>query len=100
LSGDSPEVLDALDALVIGAGISGLTTAFCLARGGWRVAVVEAAGRVGGAMETYTDGPWRFELGPNTVLENHDTVGRLIRDAALEGEKIVATPSAKRRVSL
>jgi oxygen-dependent protoporphyrinogen oxidase len=61
------------------------------------VAVVEAAGRVGGAMETHTDGPWRFELGPNTVVENHETVGRLIRDAGLEGEKIVAAPSAKRR---
>ncbi len=48
-------------------------------------------------METWTDGPWRFELGPNTVLENHETVGRLIRDAGLEGEKIVAAPSAKRR---
>jgi len=94
---ENPETLDTLDALVVGAGISGLTTAFRLARSGWRVAVVEAAGRVGGAMETHTDGPWRFELGPNTVLENHETVGRLIRDAGLEGEKIVAAPSAKRR---
>jgi protoporphyrinogen/coproporphyrinogen III oxidase len=91
------ETLDALDALVVGAGISGLTTAFRLAHGGWRVAVVEAAGRVGGAMETWTDGPWRFELGPNTVVENHETVGRLIGNAGLEGEKIVAAPSAKRR---
>jgi oxygen-dependent protoporphyrinogen oxidase len=89
--------LDALDVLVVGAGISGLTTAFRLARGGCRVAVVEAAGRVGGAMETWTDGPWRFELGPNTVVENHETVGRLIRDAGLEAEKLVAAPSAKRR---
>jgi oxygen-dependent protoporphyrinogen oxidase len=91
------ETVETLDALVVGAGISGLTTAFRLARSGWRVAVVEAAGRVGGAMETWTDGPWRFELGPNTVVENHETVGRLIRDAGLEGEKIVAAPAAKRR---
>jgi oxygen-dependent protoporphyrinogen oxidase len=90
-------VIETLDALIVGAGISGLTTAFRLARSGWRVAVVEAAGRVGGAMETWTDGPWRFELGPNTVVENHETVGRLIRDAGLEGEKIVAAPAAKRR---
>jgi len=90
-------VNESVDALVVGAGISGLTTAFRLARSGWRVAVVEATGRVGGAMETYTDGPWRFELGPNTVVENHESVGRLIRDAGLEGEKIVAAPTAKRR---
>ncbi len=91
------ETLEPLDALIVGAGISGLTTAFRLARSGWKVAVVEAAGRVGGAMETHCDGPWRFELGPNTVLENHETVSRLIRDAGLESEKIVAAPSAKRR---
>jgi oxygen-dependent protoporphyrinogen oxidase len=90
-------VTEIVDALIVGAGISGLTTAFRLARGGWRVAVVEAAGRVGGAMETHPDGPWRFELGPNTVVENHEAVARLIRDAGLESEKIVAAPSARRR---
>jgi protoporphyrinogen/coproporphyrinogen III oxidase len=86
-----------LDVLVVGAGISGLTTAFRLARGGLRVAVVEASGRVGGAIQTHTDGPWRFELGPNTVVESHETVGRLIHDAGLDGEKVIAAPSAKRR---
>ncbi|HEX6862157.1 MAG TPA: protoporphyrinogen oxidase [Thermoanaerobaculia bacterium] len=86
-----------IDTLVIGAGISGLTTAFHLARGGQRVAVLEASPRVGGSLETKTDGPWRFELGPNTVLENHESVTRLIREAGLEPEKITASPAAKRR---
>src|SRR5687768_7134881 len=86
-----------LDTLVIGAGISGLTTAFHLARGGQRVAVLEASPRVGGSLETRTDGPWRFELGPNTVLESHESVTRLIREAGLDGEKVTASPSARRR---
>lgn len=86
-----------LDTLVIGAGISGLTTAFHLARGGKRVAVLESSPRVGGSLETRTDGPWRFELGPNTVLESHESVTRLIREAGLEGEKVTASPSARRR---
>lgn len=86
-----------IDVLVIGGGISGLTTAFHLVRGGLKVVVLEAAPRVGGSLETKTDGPWRFELGPNTVLENHETVTRLIREAGLEGEKVTALPSAKRR---
>lgn len=88
---------DTLDVLVIGAGISGLTTAFHLARSGRRVAVLEASPRVGGALETRTDGPWRFELGPNTVLESHESVSRLIREAGLAGEKVTASPSAGRR---
>ncbi len=88
---------DILDVLVIGGGISGLTTAFHLVRGGRKVVVLEASPRVGGSLETKTDGPWRFELGPNTVLENHETVTRLIREAGLEGEKVTALPSAKRR---
>ena len=88
---------DRLDAVVVGAGISGLAAAFRLARGGPRVAVLEAAERVGGSIETFSDGAWRFEMGPNTVVESDESVGRLIRDAGLEGEKIVALPSAKRR---
>jgi oxygen-dependent protoporphyrinogen oxidase len=88
---------DRLDAVVVGAGISGLTAAFRLARGGLRVAVLEAAERIGGAIETFSDGGWRFEMGPNTVVESDESVGRLIRDAGLEGEKILAYPSAKRR---
>lgn len=82
---------------MIGAGISGLTTAFHLARGGQRVAVLEASPRVGGSLETKADGPWRFELGPNTVLESHESVTRLIREAGLESEKVTASPSARRR---
>ncbi|MEA2564638.1 MAG: protoporphyrinogen/coproporphyrinogen oxidase [Acidobacteriota bacterium] len=86
-----------IDTLVIGAGISGLTTAFHLARGGQRVVVLEASPRVGGSLETRTDGPWRFELGPNTVLESHQSVTRLIREAGLESEKVTASSTAKRR---
>jgi oxygen-dependent protoporphyrinogen oxidase len=86
-----------LDVVVVGGGISGLTAAFRLSRGGLRVAVLEAAERVGGAIETFSDGTWRFEMGPNTVLENDESVGRLIRDAGLAEAKIVATPKARKR---
>jgi oxygen-dependent protoporphyrinogen oxidase len=86
-----------LDTLVIGAGISGLTTAFWLRRAGLRVAVIEAAPRAGGSIETWTDGPWRFEMGPNTVLESRGEVTRLLEASGLESEKIVAAPAGKRR---
>ena len=88
---------DRLNVAVVGGGISGLTTAFHLARTGQRVAVLEAAKRVGGSLETYWDGAWRFEMGPNTVLENNESVTRLIRESGLEGERLVAAPAGKRR---
>ena len=90
-----------LDVLVIGGGISGLTAGFRLKRAGRSVAVIEAAGRVGGAIETHVEGGFRFELGPNTVLENHPAVSELLKEARLDDgadrEKIVASPAAKRR---
>ncbi|HKH48424.1 MAG TPA: protoporphyrinogen oxidase [Thermoanaerobaculia bacterium] len=88
---------DRLDTLIIGAGISGLTTAFWLRRAGLRVAVIEASPRAGGSIETWTEGPWRFEMGPNTVLESRGEVTRLLRESGLESEKIVAAPAGKRR---
>src|SRR5262245_46549503 len=92
-----PPTIAPRDVLVLGGGISGLTTAFLLARRGMQVTVLEAAPRVGGAMETLSDGPWRFEMGPNTVLEGNAEVTALISACGLEGEKITAAPSAKKR---
>ena len=85
------------DVLVVGAGISGLTAAFHLLRGGLDVAVVEAAGRVGGAIRTLRQDGWTFEQGPNTVLESRPAVGRLIREAGLEERKVTASPAARKR---
>ena len=60
-----------LDAIVIGAGPAGLSTASALARHGGTVAVIDPASRAGGAVHTIKDDGWRVELGPNTLqLEN------------------------------
>lgn len=85
------------DVVVVGAGISGLTAAFHLARAGLEVAVLEASERVGGAITTLRRDGWLFELGPNTVLASRPAVGELIRAAGLEAERLEAPPSARRR---
>jgi oxygen-dependent protoporphyrinogen oxidase len=85
------------DVVVVGAGISGLTAAFHLVKAGLDVAVIEASDRVGGAIRTRREGPWICERGPNTVLESRPAVGRLIREAGLEDDRVVAGGGAKRR---
>jgi oxygen-dependent protoporphyrinogen oxidase len=93
----SAPALPHLDVLIIGAGISGLAASFRLKRSGLDVAVLEASSRVGGAIETHSEGGWCFELGPNTVLESDPSVAELIAEAGLAGEKITAASSARRR---
>jgi oxygen-dependent protoporphyrinogen oxidase len=99
----SPQSLPRMDALVIGAGISGLAAAFRLRRGGLQVTVLEASPHLGGAIATHTEGSWRFELGPNTVVEKvggeggEGGIGQLIAEAGLDGERITASPAARRR---
>ena len=93
----SPSTARPLDAVVVGAGISGLAAAFRLVRAGMRVAVLEASPRPGGALVTAEAAGFRFELGPNTVLESDPSLPALIRDCGLDGERVVAAPAARRR---
>jgi oxygen-dependent protoporphyrinogen oxidase len=86
-----------LDVVVVGAGISGLAAAFRLVRAGLRVAVLEASPRPGGALVTQEAAGFRFELGPNTVLESDPSLPALIRDCGLDGERLVAAPASRRR---
>ena len=86
-----------VDVVVVGAGISGLAAGFRLMRAGMRVVVLEASQRPGGALVSQEAAGFRFELGPNTVLESDPSLPALIRDCGLDGERLVAAPAARRR---
>jgi oxygen-dependent protoporphyrinogen oxidase len=88
---------DSTDVAVIGAGISGLTTAFLAQRSGLRTSVLDAAAHVGGVIQTFVDGPWIFEQGPHSVLENNEAMRRLIDAAELRDEELRAADAARRR---
>jgi len=51
------------DAIVIGAGIGGLTSASLLAKQGLKVVVLEALERVGGCCSNYDFGGYKPEVG-------------------------------------
>ncbi len=68
------------DIVVIGAGLTGLTTAYLLARKGRQVMVVERMDVPGGQIQTHTEGDFVFESGPNTGTISYPEVAELMAD--------------------
>jgi oxygen-dependent protoporphyrinogen oxidase len=84
-------------AIIVGAGISGLVTAWNLQRRGHRVTVLEAGSRVGGCIGSATANGLLFESGPNSLLDTSPLIGVLLREVGIEGERIEANASARNR---
>lgn len=82
---------------VLGAGITGLTAAWHLARAGMDVTVFERSARVGGAIGAVRRDGWLHELGPNSLLEGSADVAAFIDAVGLGPRRLYATPAAKQR---
>jgi len=82
---------------VIGAGVTGLTAAFYLKRGGIPVVVYEASARVGGALQSVRKEGYLAEFGPNTILETSPRITQLICDAGLQSRRLDPDPHAGKR---
>lgn len=85
------------DILVIGAGISGLSSAWFLKQKGHRVRVIEAAPRGGGCLQSAHPGDFLVEGGPNSTLDRGTALAELTRDVGLAGEVVEANQAARRR---
>jgi oxygen-dependent protoporphyrinogen oxidase len=87
-----------VDAVIIGAGITGLVAAWKLHSEGKRVVLLEKAPRVGGQMETFYENGFVLESGPNTgVLNNVQTMALFEALAPLLAPQ-TAKPEAKVRL--
>ena len=82
---------------IIGAGITGLTTAFCLQRKGVPVTIYEASGRPGGVIQSVRKDGFLAESGPNTILETAPEISRLISELNLESRRLYTHAEAKTR---
>jgi oxygen-dependent protoporphyrinogen oxidase len=83
--------------VIMGAGISGLTTAYILKKDGFDVTILEKNSQAGGTMEsTRTDG-YLFDKGPNSWLETTPLIGDLVRELHLEGELLYGSKEANKR---
>lgn len=82
---------------VIGAGISGLTTAYLLKKNGYDVTVYEKSSHVGGTMITEKTDGFLVDLGPNSALETSESLKTLIRDLGIEDQKIYGNDASNNR---
>lgn len=88
------------DIMIIGAGLTGLTTAYLLARKGREVMVVEQMDKAGGQIQTHHEGGFTFESGPNTGTISNPEVAELMADLELTSGgkcRLETAPEASKR---
>jgi oxygen-dependent protoporphyrinogen oxidase len=86
--------------IVVGGGISGLTTAFWLNRKGISVKLLEKDNRVGGTMRSEITEGFLIEHGPSSALDTTPLIDKLLEDLGIRDEKLMATDDAKKRYIL
>ena len=90
-------MLNQVQALVVGAGISGLTTAYALQKAGISTVIVEAASRPGGLIQSAQREGFLLECGPQSFSGN-SSLTAVCRDLNLLDERVLADPKAPRYV--
>ncbi len=86
--------------IIVGAGITGLATAWWLHKAGVDVVVLERDAEAGGTMKTVRSGGWLIETGPNSALETTPLLRKLSFDVGIEEEMIYANDAADNRYIL
>merc|ERR1711970_1213777 len=76
-----------LDAVVIGSGIGGLTTAALMAKSGKKVLVLEQHDQAGGCCHTFVDKGYEFDVGIHYIGDvGYPTLTKVLLDQISEGQ--------------
>ncbi|MBI4427923.1 MAG: protoporphyrinogen oxidase [Ignavibacteriales bacterium] len=86
--------------VIIGAGISGLATAWWLQKQGIDVLVLEKEAQVGGTMRTIRENGWLIETGPNSALETTPLFQTLFEDLGIKDDLVYANEASNKRYIL
>lgn len=86
--------------VIIGAGISGLITAYLLSRKGFDLTVLESKPSVGGSIESVVENGFLFDKGPNSALETTPLISKLVQELNLQDELLYANKEANKRYIL
>lgn len=82
--------------IIIGAGISGLTLAYELQQLGVAYQLIEAADIPGGYIKTMKEGPYQYEVGPNSYLFEPELID-WVKSLGLADEVLFANEVSKHR---
>lgn len=82
---------------IVGAGLTGLTTAFYLRKAGIDFRIFEKAGRPGGVIQTHRENGFTFEAGPNSGVLSRPEVAELLEDLKDDCTLETADEAAKAR---
>lgn len=88
---------DQVQALVLGAGISGLATAYALQKAGVSTLVLESASRPGGVIQSVQREGFLLEWGPQSFAGNA-SLTKLCRDLEILDQRLLADPKAQRYI--
>lgn len=68
------------DAIIIGAGLTGLTIAFYLVKAGLNIKLIESTDRVGGVIQSHKEDGFIYETGPNSGVLSTPEAAELFED--------------------
>ncbi|MDO8526590.1 MAG: protoporphyrinogen oxidase [Deltaproteobacteria bacterium] len=86
--------------IVLGAGIAGLTASYQLKKAGKPFLLLEKSSRWGGRIQSLRHHGFLLEMGPNSFLENQETLADHIRELDIQKQKTPSKPAAKNRYIL
>ena len=86
-----------IDIAIIGAGLTGLTTAFWLTRAGKQIQIIERQDRAGGQIRTFQENGFVYESGPNTGVISYPEVAELFAALSPDCTLETAREESKKR---
>ena len=86
--------------IVLGAGISGLATAYWLKKEGFDIHILEAKSEPGGSMVTTSKDGFTIDFGPNSGLETTPLISKLVEEVGIKDKMIYAKDESNKRYIL